>query len=63
MSLVKTKLKNARDALGKKDYNTAKASALKALEYEAENYNAHVFLGLACLELGDVDQSEQVKPV
>lgn len=41
MSLVKSKLKSAREALSKKDYAAAKVSALKALDYEPENYNAY----------------------
>ncbi|KAH8093923.1 TPR-like protein [Cristinia sonorae] len=58
-AFVKTKLKNAREALGKKKYDLARDAATDVLSYEPENYNAHVFLGLACLELGDSDQSEQ----
>ncbi|KAJ7594704.1 TPR-like protein [Mycena floridula] len=59
MSLVKAKLKSARDALSKKDYAGARDSSLKVLEYEPDNYNANVFLGLADLELGDLQNSEQ----
>ncbi|KAF8135619.1 hypothetical protein EV363DRAFT_1321133 [Boletus edulis] len=58
-SLAKTKLKTARDALGKKQYETARDAALQVLDYEPDNYNAHVFLGLAFLELGENDKSEQ----
>ncbi|KIK27908.1 hypothetical protein PISMIDRAFT_27774 [Pisolithus microcarpus 441] len=56
---VKSKLKVARDALGKKQYETARDAASQVLDYEPDNYNAHVFLGLACLELGHHDKSEQ----
>ncbi|KAK7466875.1 Superkiller protein 3 [Stygiomarasmius scandens] len=59
MSIVKTKLKNARDYLGKKKYDSAKDAALQVLDYEPDNYNANVFLGLASLELGDLDESEK----
>ncbi|KAI3608067.1 antiviral protein [Moniliophthora roreri] len=59
MSIVKTKLKNARDSIGKKDYNAAKNFALQVLDFEPDNYNANVFLGLASLELGEYDASEQ----
>jgi len=40
MSIVKTKLKNARDYLGKKKYDSAKDAALQVLDYEPDNYNA-----------------------
>lgn len=39
-AIVKTKLKNARDALNRKDFEKAKIAASDALEYEPENYNA-----------------------
>ncbi|CAL1707991.1 unnamed protein product [Somion occarium] len=58
-AFVKNKLKAARDAIGKKDYITARDAALNVLEYESENYNANVFLGVAYLELGEIDNSEQ----
>jgi superkiller protein 3 len=81
-SFAKTKLKAARDALGKKQHEAARDAASQVLDYEPENYNAcvksrssqsesaflhlltddsHVFLGLAFLELGQHDKSEQVK--
>jgi hypothetical protein len=76
-TLVKNKLKAARDALGKKDWAAAQTAAQQALDFEADNYNAcvallvpmrspdscehrNVFLGLASLELGSYEQSEQV---
>lgn len=40
MSIVKTRLKAARDALGKKNYASARDSAEKVLDYEPDNYNA-----------------------
>ncbi|KAG9316442.1 superkiller protein 3 [Chiua virens] len=58
-SFAKTKLKTARDALGKKDHAAARDAALQVLDYEPDNYNAHVFLGLAFLELKEHDKSEQ----
>ncbi|KAJ3899280.1 superkiller protein 3 [Lentinula edodes] len=58
-SIVKTKLKNARDFLGKKNFAGAKDAALQVLQYEADNYNANVFLGLASLELGEFSEGEQ----
>lgn len=59
MSHVKTKLKQARDAIGKKDFSKARDAALQVLEYEPDNYNANVFLALAHLELGELAESEQ----
>ena len=41
-SFVKAKLKGARDALGKKEYEAAREAATQILEYEPENYNACV---------------------
>ncbi|KAJ3841697.1 TPR-like protein [Lentinula raphanica] len=58
-AIAKTKLKNARDLLGKKNYAGAKDAALQVLQYEVDNYNANVFLGLASLELGELDECEQ----
>ena len=39
-AIVKTKLKAAREALAKKDYEKAKSAATDALDYEPDNYNA-----------------------
>lgn len=39
-AIVKSKLKAARDALGKKDYASARDAAQTALDYDADNYNA-----------------------
>jgi hypothetical protein len=39
-ALVKTKLKAARDAIGKKDWDAAQTAATTALDYEPDNYNA-----------------------
>ncbi|TDL26128.1 TPR-like protein [Rickenella mellea] len=58
-TLIKTKLKRARDCIGRKDYAAARDAAADVLSYEPENYNANVFLGLCLLELGQYDQSEQ----
>ncbi|KAI0063698.1 superkiller protein 3 SKI3 [Artomyces pyxidatus] len=58
-AFVKNKLKAAREAIGKKDYQTAHDASAQILEYEPDNYNAKVFLGLSLLELGQVERSEQ----
>ncbi|KAH0589327.1 hypothetical protein H2248_005088 [Termitomyces sp. 'cryptogamus'] len=59
MSFVKSKLKTARDALGKKDYEAARNAASQVLDYETDNYNATVFLALSLSELGEHEESEQ----
>ncbi len=41
-AFVKTKVKAARDAIGKKDYEKARELALGVLEYEPDNYHAYV---------------------
>ncbi|KAJ3501664.1 hypothetical protein NLJ89_g9238 [Agrocybe chaxingu] len=60
MSVAKSNLKAAREALSKKDYANAKKHASQVLDFEPDNYNGHVFLGLALLELGENDESEQI---
>ncbi|KAG1771164.1 superkiller protein 3 [Suillus placidus] len=59
-SFAKSKLKAARDAIGKKKYEQAREAAAQVLDYEPDNYTAHVFLGLALLELGQHVKSEQL---
>jgi superkiller protein 3 len=39
-AFVKGKLKVARDALGKKDYRSAREAAQQVIDYEPDNYNA-----------------------
>ncbi|CDO72766.1 hypothetical protein BN946_scf184994.g19 [Trametes cinnabarina] len=58
-AFVKSKLKAAREALAKQDNEKARDAALGVLEYEPDNYNANVFLGLAYLRLDEVEKSEQ----
>ncbi|EJD03262.1 TPR-like protein [Fomitiporia mediterranea MF3/22] len=58
-TFVKSKLKSARDYIGKKNFEKAREAAEEVISYEPDNYNANVFLGLAFLELGQLDQSEQ----
>lgn len=41
-AIVKTKLKAARDALTKKDYEKAQIAASDVLDYDPDNYNAYV---------------------
>ena len=38
---VKSKLKAARDAIGKKNFDKARDAATDALTYEPDNYNAY----------------------
>jgi len=42
-ALLKGKLKAARDALNKKDFQSAHDTSLQILEYEPDNYNAYVY--------------------
>ena len=41
-AFVKGKVKAARDALNKKEYQLAHDTSLQVLEYEPDNYNAYV---------------------
>lgn len=41
-ALVKSKLKAAREALTKKNFQVARDAAAQVLEYEPESYNAYV---------------------
>ncbi|KAL4262302.1 TPR-like protein [Pleurotus pulmonarius] len=59
MSITKVKLKAAREAISRQDYPTARDAAQQVLEYEPNDYHAHVFLGLASLELADFVACEQ----
>ncbi|KAH8119473.1 TPR-like protein [Phellopilus nigrolimitatus] len=58
-TFIKTKLKAARECIQKKDFAKARDATEEILSYEPEHYNANVFLGLALLELGELDLSEQ----
>ncbi|OJT10137.1 Superkiller protein 3 [Trametes pubescens] len=58
-AFAKSKLKAAKDAIGKQNYEKAQEAALGVLEYEPDNYHANVFLGLAYMKLGDIEKSEQ----
>ena len=41
-SIVKAKLKAAKEAVGKKDYEKARDASLAVLDYDSENYHAYV---------------------
>lgn len=58
-SFVKGKLKASREAIQAKDWEKAEVEAKQILEYEADNYNALVFRGLALLHLKRYDESEE----
>ncbi|PCH43840.1 hypothetical protein WOLCODRAFT_138620 [Wolfiporia cocos MD-104 SS10] len=58
-AFVRSKLKAARDAINKKDYEKARQSSLEVLEYEPDSFHANVFLGLAYLNLKETEKSEQ----
>ncbi|KZT68315.1 TPR-like protein [Daedalea quercina L-15889] len=57
--ILKTKLKAAKDAVGKKEYEKARDASLAVLDYDSENYHANVFLGVSYLNLSEFEQSEQ----
>jgi superkiller protein 3 len=42
MSLVKSKLKLARDSINRKDFATARDAANQVLDFEPQNYHASV---------------------
>lgn len=58
-AVLKSKLKAARVALDKKDFQSAHDASLQILEYEPDNYFAKIFYGSSLLELDKIDQSEQ----
>ncbi|KAJ3416287.1 Tetratricopeptide repeat protein 37 [Chytridiales sp. JEL 0842] len=58
MATLKQCLKSAREAINSKLYEEAKDHCLSALELDAQNYNALVFLALCHQNLGDISQSE-----
>jgi superkiller protein 3 len=41
MSFAKERLKTAKDAIGKKDFATAKEASLQAIDHDPHNYNAY----------------------
>ncbi|RHZ76177.1 hypothetical protein Glove_202g69 [Diversispora epigaea] len=59
MSFVKASLKNAKEAITTKKYEDAIKHCLKVLQFENSNYFAHVYLGVAYLNLNRHDESEQ----
>ncbi|KAG0361729.1 Superkiller protein 3 [Podila minutissima] len=59
MSTVKVNLKNAREAIGNKNYDDAVKWCQKVLDWESSNYNALVFLGVAYQNLGDAAKGEE----
>ncbi|PVG02399.1 TPR-like protein [Serendipita vermifera] len=56
---AKSNLKLARDFINKKDFRKAHDAASQVVLDDPTNYNGHVFLGLANLELGDSKKSEE----
>ena len=57
---VKVALKEARDAIEKKDFKAALRCCKKALNVDKENYMALVFCGLCLAELEQPEQAVQV---
>ncbi|CAG8473432.1 3809_t:CDS:10 [Gigaspora margarita] len=59
MSYIKNALKNARESINAKKYDEAIKNCEKVLQYEADNYNAYVFLGISYLNLQQINESKQ----
>ncbi|KAJ3315870.1 Superkiller protein 3 [Boothiomyces sp. JEL0838] len=59
MSFIKQQLKIAREAIAQKNFEYAQGLCETILENDPSNYNAAVFLGLACKEQSLVDQSRK----
>ncbi|CAG8506210.1 7556_t:CDS:10 [Funneliformis mosseae] len=59
MSYIKASLKSAREALEAKNWEFAVTNCENVLKFENDNYMAHVFLGLAKLNLNRISESEQ----
>ena len=57
--LVKIKLKGAREALDRKDFEFAREQCSQVLELDPANYNALVFLGLAEQNLVHYERSQE----
>ncbi|KAI8576073.1 hypothetical protein K450DRAFT_258770 [Umbelopsis ramanniana AG] len=58
MNNTKANLKNAREALGSKKYEDAIKFCKRVLDWESQNYNAYVFLGVAHNGLDQVEDAE-----
>ncbi|OMJ25998.1 Tetratricopeptide repeat protein 37 [Smittium culicis] len=58
-SIIKNKLKAARSHISKKEYESAYEVSNDVLEWESENYNALIFLGIACQNLKKTKESEE----
>ncbi|KAH9940522.1 TPR-like protein [Epithele typhae] len=58
-AMIKKRLKAAQEAIGAKEFDKARNEAQKALEFDASNYRANVYLGIALMNLGEHAQSEQ----
>lgn len=56
----KRQLKECRQHIQARDWEAAERSASAVLQSNAHSYNALVFLGLALLHLGRLDESESV---
>ncbi|KAJ1652869.1 Superkiller protein 3 [Dispira simplex] len=55
----KSRLKQAKEALGKQDYPMAQRLARGIVEFEPSNYTAWVFLGVACQHLEQWDDCKE----
>ena len=53
-------LKSARQAIDAQNYEEAKSKCLQILNFDDENYNALVFLGIVELNLENIDEARKV---
>ncbi|PVZ99790.1 hypothetical protein BB558_004199 [Smittium angustum] len=58
-ALVKKKLKAARTAISEKNYKDGYSLSKDVLEWDSENYNALVFLGISCQNLKKIEECEE----
>uniref|UniRef100_T1IWR9 Tetratricopeptide repeat protein 37 n=1 Tax=Strigamia maritima TaxID=126957 RepID=T1IWR9_STRMM len=56
---VKSRLKDAREAIRKKEFDVALKHAEEVLNSDKSNYNALVFVGAAAQELNDIEKAEK----
>ncbi|KAF2096368.1 putative translation repressor/antiviral protein Ski3 [Rhizodiscina lignyota] len=59
MSNIKAALKAAKSALDAKNWNEAAVRAQEVLAVDQNNYFAYLFLGLACQQTNQLDESEK----
>ncbi|KAN0024285.1 hypothetical protein ACTFIV_008687 [Dictyostelium citrinum] len=59
MDYIKSKLKEAREAIDKKDYKTALENCNEIVQYDDKNYMIHLFLGVSNFNLNNLTAAEK----